>query len=187
MSAGTDDEKTWRADFVARHGGVYEHSPWIAERTAERGAAPRRERFADESSFVDALARALAATLAAASDEEKLALVRAHPDLVGRAAIAGELTADSSAEQSSAGLDRCTPEEFARFGELNTAYREKFGFPFVMAVRGRGRREILEAFESRLGNAPETELARALEEIDRIARLRLEAMSAETASGGSGG
>ena len=174
MSDGTLD----RDAFVARYGGVYEHSPWIAERTFDRGAAPRRDRHADTGAYVAALARALSATLADASDEEKLGLIRAHPDLVGRAALAGSLTADSNAEQSSAGLDRCSPEELERFRSLNDAYRAKFGFPFVMAVRGVERAAVLALFENRLGHSPAHEFGRALDEIDRIARLRLAAIEA---------
>ena len=179
MSDGTLD----RDAFVARYGGVYEHSPWIAERTFDRGAAPRRDRHADTDAYVAALSRALSATLADASDEEKLALIRAHPDLVGRAALAGSLTADSNAEQSSAGLDRCSPEELERFRTLNDAYRAKFGFPFVMAVRGVERAAVLALFENRLGHSPAHEFGRALDEIDRIARLRLAAIEAAAESG----
>ena len=89
----------------------------------------------------------MAKVLAAADDEAKLALIRAHPDLAGRAAIAGDLTDSSRSEQAGAGLDRCTPEEYRRFQELNAAYKEKFGFPFILAVGGRTRQEILAAFE----------------------------------------
>ena len=181
--------------FVARHGPVYEHSPWIARRTLERGALPGfldepgrdpagELRSAEEAGFLGA---AFAATLAAASDEDKLALVRAHPDLVGRAALAGSLTDDSAIEQSSAGLDRCTPDELARFRAANAAYRERFGFPFVMAVRGADRTAILAAFEDRLDNDERTELATALVEIDRIALLRLEALVAAGDGAGADG
>ena len=103
-------------------------------------------------------------------------MIRAHPDLAGRASIAGELTAESTEEQASAGLDRCSPEEYARFQSLNTAYKEKFGFPFVMAVRNRSRADILEAFERRLGNDYDEEFETAIAEIHTIARLRIDAM-----------
>jgi len=169
--------------FVARYGGVYEHSPWVAERTLERDAVPEvlsegrgpagTLRSADEAT---ALAAALADTLAAAGVEEKRALILAHPDLVGRAALAGDLTDESTTEQSSAGLDSCTPEELERFRSLNTAYRERFGFPFIMAVRGARKQAILAGFESRIDNDPDTEFVTALREIDRIAQLRLEAL-----------
>ncbi len=170
--------------YLKRYGGVYEHSPWVARRTLERGALPGflsrpgRGR-AGELRTVDeahALGAAFAETLAAADEAEKLALVRAHPDLVGAAALAGTLTDESTAEQSSAGLDRCSPEELERFRAANAAYRARFDFPFVMAVRGADRETILAAFEQRLGNAPHEELATALAEIDRIALLRLEAL-----------
>lgn len=158
-----------RDDFVARYGGIYEHSPWVAEAAWDRyGKAPP----------ADELAGVMAACVDAASDARKLALIRAHPDLAGRAAVAGELTAESTSEQASAGIDRCTPEEFARFTGYNARYVEKFGFPFVMAVRGSNRHAILAAFEERLDNDPGTEFRRAIAEIHKIARLRLEALAA---------
>ncbi len=156
-------------EFVARFGGVYEHSPWIAETLFRRGLTPAEDTPA-------ALAAAMADVLSGADNDSKLALIRAHPDLAGRAAIAGALTEASKAEQAGAGLDRCTPEEYRRFQELNEAYKAKFGFPFILAVAGRTRQEILAAFEARLGNAPDAEFQTALEHIDRIARLRLLAM-----------
>jgi OHCU decarboxylase len=111
-----------------------------------------------------------------ASVETQLALIRAHPDLAGKAQVAGELTEDSTTEQASAGLDQCSAEEYERFQSLNADYHEKFGFPFVMAVRDSSRVEILDAFGKRLGNDPNTEFETALAEIHKIARLRLEAM-----------
>ena len=113
----------------------------------------------------------------AADDDAKLALLRAHPELAGRLAVAGALTADSTAEQASAGLDRCTPEEFAEFHRLNERYNARFGFPFIVAVRGLSRQDILAAFRARTGNDRETEFATALRQVHRIARLRLEAMA----------
>jgi len=113
-----------------------------------------------------------------ASTEWQLALIRAHPDLAGKAQIAGELTKDSTTEQSSAGLDQCSTEEYERFQTLNHDYQEKFGFPFVMAVRDSTRTEILAAFENRLENDPDTEFETALSEIHKIAALRLSAMGA---------
>jgi OHCU decarboxylase len=115
--------------------------------------------------MVDAMRRAPRA--------RQLALIRGHPDLAGRTAIRGELTAASSAEQASAGLDQCTPAEFQRFRELNDKYKRKFDFPFILAVKGKTRQEILAAFERRLHNSPETEFEEALNQIARIARLRL--------------
>lgn len=115
-----------------------------------------------------------------AAPERQLELIRAHPDLAGKAQLAGELTASSTEEQASAGLDQCSPEEYERFQALNGAYRDKFGFPFVLAVRGRSRAEILEAFEARLGNDYDVEFETALAEIHQIARLRLEAMKEQS-------
>lgn len=155
-------------DFVRRYGGIYESSPWVAEL-----AAPH----VDESATVDEIARVMADCVDNASHDRQLELIRAHPDLAGRAAVAGELTAESTEEQASAGLDQCTPQQFERFTELNEQYTVKFGFPFVMAVRGSSRDEILAAFERRLGHDYDQEFETALDEIHKIARLRLEAMT----------
>ena len=155
------------ADFVRRYGGIYENSPWVAEEA---------QSVVDDPSDIDDVAHAMADCVDNASRERQLALIRAHPDLAGRAAVAGELTAESTEEQSSAGLDQCTPEQFERFTELNEQYRVKFGFPFVMAVRGSSRDDILAAFERRLGHDYDAEFETALEQIHKIARLRLEAM-----------
>jgi len=157
-----------RDAFVAALGGVFEHSPWVAEQAWE--ARP----FAT----VDELHRAMVAAVGRSPREAQIALVRAHPELAGKEAAAGTMTADSIGEQQSAGLDRCTPEEAARLRDLNRRYRERFGFPFVMAVRGRSRHEIMDAIEARLGNDAETELQRCLAEIAKITRLRLDAMFA---------
>ena len=159
-----------RNDFVARYGAIYEHSPWVAEEAAQVvGADEDRER----------IAAVMADCVDNASRERRLALIRAHPDLADKARAAGELTADSATEQSSAGLDQCSPAELERFQALNRAYRDKFGFPFVMAVRDSSRQQILEAFEQRLGNDARTEFETALAEIHQIARLRLAAMGTE--------
>jgi OHCU decarboxylase len=158
-------------EFIARFGGIYEHSPWVAERVA-----PLAENLDDTQQ----LAALMADCVDNADPERQLELIRAHPDLAGKAQLAGELTAASSEEQASAGLDQCSPAEYERFQALNSAYRDKFGFPFVLAVRGRSRAEILDAFEARLGNDYDVEFETALAEIHKIARLRLEAMKAET-------
>jgi OHCU decarboxylase len=151
-----------QAGFVAALGWVFEGSPWVAERAwAARPFASR-----------DALHAALVAVVQAASPEEQLALIRAHPDLgtrLGRAA----LSAASVAEQAGAGLDRLSDAEFARFQDLNARYRERFGFPFIIAVRHHTRASILAAFEARLQHDAATERATALAEIAEIARLRL--------------
>ena len=156
-----------RASFVAAFGGVYEHSPWIAEAAFERGLP------ADGDSATG-LHRALTAVLREAPLDRKRALINAHPDLAGRLAMAGRLTADSSKEQAGVGLDRLSAEEYARFTALNEAYKERFGFPFIMAVKGRTKEEIPEAFERRLQHDEATEQATALEQIERIALLRLQ-------------
>lgn len=157
-----------RADFLARFGGVFEHSPFIAERALDAGA------------FVTPLTAAgvhaaLVAAFRKASEGEQLGVLRAHPDLAGKLAIAGELTEDSRAEQAGAGLDRLSPAEHARFTELNTAYTEKFGFPFIIAVKGLTKVDILAAFEARIGNTAAVEFETAKNQVERIALLRLNA------------
>jgi 2-oxo-4-hydroxy-4-carboxy-5-ureidoimidazoline decarboxylase len=155
-----------RDEFVRVLGGIFEHTPWIAERAYE--ARPFRS--------VDELHRAMLAALAPAPREAKLALICAHPELAGKEAAAGRMTEDSMGEQAAAGLDRCTPDELARLRAGNAAYREKFGFPFVMAVKGRCRQEILAELASRVGGTRDAEFARCLGEIGKIARLRLDAL-----------
>lgn len=155
-----------REAFVARYRGIYEHSPWVAKQCYDEA----------QSMSPDQLAIAFRDCVDNATREEKLALIRAHPDLAGRAAMAGALTAASRAEQSGAGLDQCTAREYEEFQSLNTRYKDKFGFPFVMAVRDSDRDDILAAFRARLDNTPEQEFATAISEIHEIARLRLEAL-----------
>jgi allantoate deiminase/N-carbamoyl-L-amino-acid hydrolase len=155
-------------DFVAALGGIYEHSPWIAER-----AAAERP-FASIPAFKLALQR----VVDAASEDERLALLRAHPELAGKAAIAGELTAESSSEQASSGLNRCSPEEYAFLQDLNARYNEKFGFPFILAVKGptgRGltRQAVIDTFARRLRNGRAAEMAECLRQVHRIAEIRL--------------
>lgn len=153
------------ADAVAALSGIYEHSPWVAE-----AVVPQRP-FAS----VEALAQAMARAVAQAGDGPQMALIRAHPQLAGKAAIAGELTASSTREQRGAGLDQCSPEEFLRLRQLNDAYQDRFGFPFILAVKGHSRDSILANLAARLPNDAATERAEALRQIDRIARFRLEA------------
>jgi 2-oxo-4-hydroxy-4-carboxy-5-ureidoimidazoline decarboxylase len=152
--------------FVSALDGIFEHSPWIVERTF--GAQP----FAS----VAALHDALTATVERATNDEKLALLRSHPELAGKAAIARELTPASAREQVSAGLDGCTPSEFAELGALNRRYRERFGFPFIIAVRGLDRGQIIAALAARVTRTRDAELAEALAQVARIARLRLDAL-----------
>ena len=153
-----------RVDFVTRYGGIYEHSSWVAEEAAA---------LVDGDVDNGTLAMLMADCVDNATTDKQLALIRAHPDLAGKASIAGELTRESTAEQASAGLDQCTPEEYERFQRLNKNYHAKFGFPFVMAVRGSTRADILNAFEERLQNDYDAEFETALAEIHKIARLRL--------------
>jgi 2-oxo-4-hydroxy-4-carboxy-5-ureidoimidazoline decarboxylase len=155
-----------RTQFVALYGRVYEHSPWIAEAAWSLGLTPRHD-------TVEGLHQALAAIVDAAAHERQLALLNAHPDLAGRLAVRGELTAESTSEQAGAGLDKCSPDEFRRFTDLNEAYRRKFPFPFIMAVKGKSRAEILEAFERRIHHDESVEFRTAVAEVHKIALLRL--------------
>ncbi|MFG6138165.1 2-oxo-4-hydroxy-4-carboxy-5-ureidoimidazoline decarboxylase [Halomonas sp. B23F22_10] len=157
-----------RADFVAQFGDIYEHSPWVAELAWRRGLGAEQDTPAG-------LAAAMGRVLNEAEPERQLEVIRAHPDLAGKAAIAGDLTDDSTREQAGAGLDQCTPEEMARFERLNAAYKQRFGFPFVMAVKGSDRHTILAAFETRLEHGLDEERRTAIEQINRIAAFRLEA------------
>lgn len=159
-----------QADFIARFGGVFEHSAWIARRAYETHALPRQL-------SADWLHQALSDAFRGASEEERLTVLRAHPDLAGKLAIAGELTADSRQEQAGAGLDRLTEAEFERFTDLNTRYQAKFGFPFIIAVKGLNKQEILHAFENRIHNSRQAEFDTACHEVEKIARLRLNAMN----------
>jgi OHCU decarboxylase len=154
-----------KALFVERYGDVFEHSPWIAERAHEAGLTTAQD-------TAEGLHAAMVHVLSEASREAKLALIRAHPDLAGRLKLA-DLTADSRSEQSSAGLDSLTEEERDWFLTLNDAYKEKFAFPFIMAVKGRSKEEIQAAFEERLEHDPEQEFDRAIVQIELIALLRL--------------
>ena len=151
------------AEFVSALGRLFEHSPWVVARAY--GAGP----FADG----EALIAAAAAVLAAAPRAELLALIRAHPELAGKAVLAGALTEASASEQKSAGLDRLTAAEFARFHALNDAYRARFDFPFIICVRMHDKASILAALETRLAHGADAEIAAALREITRIAGLRL--------------
>ena len=158
-----------RAEFLVRFGGVYEHSPWIAESAWD--TAVDTQRLTSPAT----LAAAMAGVVDSAAEADQLALIRAHPDLAGKLAVAGELTAESTSEQNSAGLDQCSVEELEQFQTLNTRYVEKFAFPFVMAVRGSHRSDILSAFARRLQNSYAEEFATAITEIHKIAHLRIEA------------
>ena len=150
-------------EFVRIVGPVFEHSPWIAE------AAWSKRPFAT----VEALHAAMCNIVRAAGEEKQLALIRAHPDLVGKLALAGQLTKESTGEQASAGLDRLTAEEVELFQQNNAAYKARFGFPFIICARLNKKDAILNGFKVRLQNSHEQEIKAALEEIGKIAELRL--------------
>jgi len=150
--------------FEAALSGIFEHSPWVAAHAAQ--ARP----FAS----IDALYSAMCEIVAQAGEACQLALIKAHPELAGKAAVRGELTAESTREQSGAGLAQCSQEEFDTLQRLNQAYREQFGFPFILAVRGYDRAGIIANFETRLSNARDQELRASLEQIYRIARFRID-------------
>lgn len=161
-----------RAGFVARLGGIFEHSPWIAERAW--AARP----FAGTDELHAAMLRAMRG----GSEAEKTALLRAHPELAGREAKEGRLTAESKGEQQSAGLNRLDAQEMRRLAEMNASYRAKFGFPFIIAVRARKKDEILAEFTRRLARTDAEERETALAEVETIARMRLERMFGATAA-----
>ena len=156
-----------KSDFIARFGGVFEHSPWVAER------AWQRRPFAS----VDALHRAMLGAMDAASREEKLALIRAHPELAGAEAVEGKLTAASTGEQGRLGFNRLSKAEFQAMSDLNRRYREKFGFPCIVALKLHADRQSVMAEMGRRSNNPQdAEIRNALEQIGHIARGRLENM-----------
>jgi OHCU decarboxylase len=154
------------ATFVSEFGGIFEHSPWIAERAHALELGPTHDTARGVHS-------ALARVFRSASEEERLGVLTAHPDLAGKLAAAKRLTAESTAEQASAGLDALTDAERAAFTRLNAEYTEKFGFPFIIAVRDHDKAGILAAFERRIGQDREAEFAEACRQVVRIAELRL--------------
>jgi 2-oxo-4-hydroxy-4-carboxy-5-ureidoimidazoline decarboxylase len=155
-----------RATFVAALGGVFEHSPWVAE-----GAYAARP-FAR----VEDLHRAMVDVVQRAAPARQLALIRAHPELAGKAAIRRELTSASNAEQSGAGLTECSPEEYAKLQALNARYNAKFGFPFILAVKGYDRTGVIAEFERRVERTPDEEHEESLRQVGRIAGFRLDAL-----------
>jgi 2-oxo-4-hydroxy-4-carboxy-5-ureidoimidazoline decarboxylase len=150
--------------FVSTLSGIFEHSPWVAE--AALGKRP--------FTSIDQLHDTMTTVVDQAGDARQLALINAHPELAGKAAVRGELTHESTREQSGAGLDLCTQEEFDTLQSLNAAYREKFGFPFILAVRGFDRHGIIANFKARLPHSRDVELRESLQQIYRIARFRLD-------------
>jgi OHCU decarboxylase len=159
--------------FVTRFGGVFEHSAFIAERAHDAGRIV-------EPLLSGAVHVAMVAAFRAADADERLGVLRAHPDLAGKLAISGGLTEDSKREQAGAGLDRLSPDEHARFTELNAAYTQKFGFPFIIAVKGLTKDDILAAFETRVNNDQTQEFSTAAAQVEKIALLRLQSMLPET-------
>jgi OHCU decarboxylase len=156
-------------DFTQLYGSVFEHSEWVAERAFRRELGPAHD-------TATGLHAVMCQVFRAASPDERLGVLRAHPDLAGKLAAARRLTEASAAEQASAGLDALTDAERAEFTAMNVAYVEKFGFPFIIAVRDNSKAEILAAFRQRLGNDRDTELAAACRQVERIAELRLKGM-----------
>jgi len=173
---GIDETATLDRDaFVASFGGVFEDSPWIAARAWDRGP------FAS----VAELHAAMVAVVDAAPGEARAALIRAHPELAGKAAIAGTLTPESTREQAAAGLDRLTPEQHARILALTASYRERFGFPFVVCAREHDADSIIATAAARLAHDPDEEERAALAEIAKIAALRLDDLVADDVPGGT--
>lgn len=166
---GLRPSRMGEVEFVERFGGVFEHSPWIAERAFRLELGPAHDSAAG-------LHNALARIFRAAGEEERLRVLKAHPDLAGKLAAARRLTPESAREQASAGLDALTDEERARFSDLNTRYMQKFGFPFIIAVKDHTKEQILRAFETRIENGGEQEFATACRQVERIAYLRLKEM-----------
>lgn len=153
-----------RNDFVAAVGAVFEHSPWVMHRAWEKRPFTHRED----------LNQALSQVFGEARPDELLALINAHPELAGKAAVRGDLTADSAREQAGAGLNACSPEEFAQIQHFNSAYRQRFGWPFIIAVKGLSRQDIIHAMACRLERQPDEEFSEALKQILRIAAFRLD-------------
>ncbi|HBT31593.1 MAG TPA: 2-oxo-4-hydroxy-4-carboxy-5-ureidoimidazoline decarboxylase [Pusillimonas sp.] len=151
------------ADFVDFLGGVFEHSPWVAQ-----GAAAGRP-----YASVAQLHAAMVEQIERAGEQAQLKLICAHPELAGKAAVRGELTEESTSEQAGAGLDQCSPQEYVRLTELNEAYSNKFGFPFILAVKGYDRAGIIQQFERRLQLSTEQEKQESLQQIYKIGGFRL--------------
>lgn len=155
-----------QAAFTRQLADIFEHSPWVAERVWEHRPFPT----------LDALHQQMVDIVGQASDSEKRALILAHPELAGKQAQSGTLTPSSAQEQRGAGLDQCSPEELHRLRTLNTRYQDKFGFPFIIAVKGRDRYQIMDAIEHRLAQSSDIEFQTCLDEIAQIARFRLQAL-----------
>ncbi len=161
-----------KTEFMALFGSVFEHSPWIARAVWDAGLTGRHDTAAGlHQPFREVIRRS--------GREEKLALLRAHPELATGVAADEQLTDSSQREQRGAGLDHCSPEEFTKFENLNDSYRDKFSFPFIMAVKGYDRHDILESFRARLENTRDMEFQTAVEQVIRIGRFRIDSIFAE--------
>ena len=173
MKIKPEPYKLGKTAFLATFGGIYEHSPWVAETLYYQGL--------DKSdSCPKKIAARMAAIVDSAGAEKQMRLLCAHPELAGKLAVSGSLTVDSAAEQASAQLDKCSAEEFAEFQSLNKRYKTNFGHPFIIAVRGLDRQKILSAFRKRANNSADIEFLTALLEVHKIAQLRLDQLAAET-------
>ena len=155
-----------RHAFVGLLGGIYEHSSWVASEVFELRPF----------TTTDHLHQCMAAIVAGSSEDHRLTLLRAHPELAGKEAAAGDLTRESKREQAGAGLDQCTAEELTQIEAYNRDYQGKFGFPFIIAVTGLNKEQIIAAMAERLANDQETEFDTALAEVDKIARIRIDAL-----------
>ena len=162
-------EKLNQAEIVSLLGGIYEHSPWVAEILFTQG-------ITSQDNDLYFLPDRMKKIVDASSEKIKLSLLQAHPELAGKLAISGNLTKDSTAEQASAGLDQCSKEEFAEFSKLNFEYTKKFGHPFIIAVKDLTRAGILTSFKERINNGNQTEFETAITEVHKIAFLRLKAL-----------
>ena len=156
-----------REDFIEVFGHIYEKSPWIVEQAWDQG-------LASTENSLEGLRRPLVAIVEEAGPELQLRLLRAHPDLAGKLGVGDVLTTESRFEQAGAGLDRCTKAEYAQFQSLNQSYTKQFGFPFILAVRGSNRQQVLENFRKRIDSGRDDEFAEALRQVHRIAWLRLQ-------------
>lgn len=165
--SGADLARLDRARFLEMFGTIFEHSPWVAERAFDEGP------FGDLDSVHQAMVRAVQK----ASRSRQIALLRAHPELAGRAARAGTMTDSSKSEQAGAGLNAMSGREVAEIARLNAEYRDRHGFPFIIAVRNHTKAEIFEQIERRLGHDTETEIGKALEQVFAITRLRMRALA----------
>jgi len=161
-----------RAEFIATFGGIYEHSPWVAETLYDQGLDP-----GDANPII--ITKRMCAIVDSAGTAQQTLLLCAHPELAGKLAVAKSLTAESAAEQASAQLDQCSTEEFAEFQALNKRYQEMFSHPFIIAVRNLDRKKILSAFRNRVKNSPDVEFSIALAEVHKIAQLRLDQLATQ--------